>query len=82
MAKNTKRRKGERLVGLIILAGLCLIGIMVFLEQFQFNPGVTALNQLEAIDKQTSSTEPPTLVPFPDTLSVTLYIFSLSKTFS
>ncbi len=65
-----KPRKGKTLPGLVILAVLCLIGIMVFIQQFQFIPAATAQSALEAGSEQTSLGEPLTLFPLPETFSV------------
>lgn len=61
LPKKRMRKRGEILLGLVILAMLGLIGVMVFLQQFQFNPAVTA---------QTSFAQPSTLVSLPENLSV------------
>jgi hypothetical protein len=66
LAKKRTRTKGETLLGFLILAILALIGAMVFFQQFQFNPAVTAQSALEGVMEQFSSVQLSTLVPLPE----------------
>ena len=66
MTKKRTKTKGETLLGFLILAILALIGVMVFLQQFQFNPAVTAQIELEAGMEQSSSAQLSSLVPLPE----------------
>ncbi len=66
LAKKKTRTKGEILLGFLILAILALVAVMVFLQQFRFNPAVTAQSALEAGMEQSSSTQLSTLVPLPE----------------
>ena len=47
MVKKRTRTKGETLLGFLILAILALIGVMIFFQQFKFNPAATAQSALE-----------------------------------
>ena len=69
MAKKRTRTKGETLLGFLILAILALIAVMVFLQQFRFNPAVTAQSALEGEMEQSSFAQFSTLVPLPENLS-------------
>ena len=69
MAKKRTRTKGETLLGFLILAILALIAVMVFFQQFQFNPAVTAQSALEGGMEESSSARFSTLVPLPENLS-------------
>lgn len=69
MAKKRTRKIGETLLGFLILAILALIGVMVFFQQFQFNPAVTAQSASEAGMEQSSSAQLSTLVSLPENLS-------------
>ncbi len=66
MAKKRKRTKGEILLSFLILAILALIGVMVFFQQSQFNPAVTAQSAFEGGMEQFSPGPPSTLVPLPE----------------
>ena len=65
MAKKRTRTKGETLLGLLILAILALIAIVIFFQQFHFNPAVTAQSALEESMEQSAS-QLSTLVPLPE----------------
>lgn len=60
------RTKGETLLGFLILAILALIGMMVFFQQSQFNPAVTAQSAFEAGMEQSSSGQLSALVSLPE----------------
>ena len=66
MGKKRTQTKGETLLGFLILAILALISVMVFFQQFQFNPAVTAHSALEGSMAQSSPGPPSTLVPLPE----------------
>ncbi len=55
---------------MVILAILVFIGMMVFNQQFRFNPAVTAQSALEAGMEQAIPDEPSTLVSLPEDLHV------------
>ena len=65
MVKKRTRTKGETLLGFFILIILASIGVMVFFQQFQFNPAVTSQSALEASMEQSSS-QLSALVPLPE----------------
>jgi hypothetical protein len=68
LAKKRTRRKGETLLGFLILALLAIIAVIVFFQQFQFNPAVTAQSALEEGKEHSVSAQFSTLVPLPENL--------------
>jgi hypothetical protein len=69
LAKKRTRTKGETFLGFLILVILVLIAVVVFLQQFRFNPAVTAQSALEGGIEDASSAQFSTLVPLPENLS-------------
>jgi hypothetical protein len=66
LAKKRTRTKSETFVGFLILAILALISVLVFLQQFRFNPAVTAQSVFEGGMEGSSSAQTSTLVPLPE----------------
>ena len=63
-------KKSETFLGLFILAMLTLIGVMVFIQQFRYNPAVIAQSALETETEKVSSPDISFLVSLPENLSV------------
>jgi K+ transporter len=76
LVKKRTRTNGETLLGFLILAILALIGVMVFYQQFQFNPAVTAQSALEGSMEQFSSAQLSSLVPLPENFTEMTPLYS------